>query len=123
MATLATYAGGRFRSAKEVRGGHHGFWTLVDVVAPADLEDDVERRAEYRLSPDGKLTLLTERPLPGELRGPEVDGGREYEAKRLRRQARRLAARYVFSNLDCTLMDHHCPSTPPLTPIDPFLHS
>lgn len=112
MATLATYAGGRFRSAKEVRGGHHGFWTLIDVVAPADLEGDVQRRAEYRLGSDGRLTVLNGRPLPGEIRGPEVEGGREHEAKKLRRQARRLAARYVFSNLDCTLMDHPSPHHP-----------
>lgn len=83
----------------------NGFWTLLDVVPPAEVEPPVPRRADYKFGPDGALI-----PMDVDRGGRERQGGhdeghiareQEREARRLRKQMRKLAATYVFSNLDC----------------------
>lgn len=106
VAALSTYASSRFRSGKELRGALNGFWTLLDVVAPSEVEPSISRRADYRFSAEGTLI-----PLEPDRKGRRRHDGhgegeaareQEREARRLRKQMRKLAASYVFSNLDCS---------------------
>ena len=111
VAALSTYAGKRFRSGKEIRPSLAGFWTLIDGVSPAELEpSDSARPAEYVFTrkdgsgDDGAVLVPWHvRPDAAQERAAVTGGGeQEREAKRLQRQMRKLAASYVFSNLDCT---------------------
>lgn len=114
MAALSTYAGKRFRGGKEIRPSLTGFWTLIDEVSPADLEPpESVRPAECVFVRRGEgdeeeVTLVpwrTSADMDPELPiAASTEGEHEREAKRLRRQMRKLAASYVFSNLDCTLL-------------------
>lgn len=108
LAALTTYSGSRFRSGKELRGALNGFWTLLDAAAPIELEplDSYRRAAEYEINKKGKLVPIEVDSLS---RSREADQGedtssqgKDKEAKKLRRQMKKLAAAYVFSNLDCT---------------------
>lgn len=115
VAALSTYAGKRFRSGKEIRTSLTGFWTLIDEVSPADLEPPGSvRPAEYIFvrRGEGNEEEVTLVPWRASMEtgqestiGTPAEGEQEREAKRLRRQMRKLAASYVFSNLDCTLVE------------------
>lgn len=111
MAALSTYAGKRFGSGREIRASLTGFWTLIDKVSPAELEPPGSTRpAEYVFTwkDDGggdKAILVPWHAGPDAAQDQAAalaDGEQEREAKRLCRQMRKLAASYVFSNLDCT---------------------
>lgn len=83
-----------------------GFWTLVDGVSPAEIEPaDAQRPAKYEIMPSAQLVVLDERRprrRHDERAADSIAAAAEREARRLRNQMRKLAASYVFSNLDCT---------------------
>lgn len=100
-AAFSTYTGRRFQSGKEVKASLAGFWTLIDVVAPADVEPPQERPAEYIFVNGHLVPIETDTGIGKTVEDKSaVAAAHEREARRLRKQMRKLAASYVFSNTD-----------------------
>lgn len=109
-ATLSTYAGTRFTSGKELCPPLNGFWTIIDAISPADVGPLIVRVADYEITPSGELLPIELSNYPRQSRLVEDGDDGEKEAKRLRRKMRKLAAAYVFSNLDCKFLSYYPPS-------------
>jgi hypothetical protein len=107
MAALSTYSGRRFQSGKDLQVALNGFWTLIDNASPAEVEPNITRVVDYKITPTGELVPSIEdvhhlKKSHKRMGGEDLAAAdQDREAKRLRRQMRKMAASYVFSNLDC----------------------